>query len=175
MKSIFNFFTYLIVFVLFLIVFIPKESFYNLAEIELEKQNIIVSNEKREESAFSFKLKDANIFYEGIKIANINKSKITSYILYSKAEISNVNLLESLSTLFPTPIEEILIKHSIFNYDKLSIESIGKFGKADGYIDIVNRILYLSIEISPQMKSNYTQVLKNMKQKDGRYVYEYKF
>lgn len=73
MKKILKLFLYLFAFIVFFILFLPKESFYNLLEKELEKSQIIVSNETKKEKLFSFSVLNADIFYQGINMAKIDE------------------------------------------------------------------------------------------------------
>lgn len=175
MKSIFKLFIYFIVFILSVMIFLPKESIYNFVEKELVKKNIIISNEKRSEKYFSFKITDAKVYYEGIEVANIDRSTFSSYLFYTSIKAKNIRLLDSFESMFPTPITNIEIKHSILNYDKLDIKANGIFGELVGNIDIINRLVILELNASNKMKSSYSKILRNMKLKDGRYIYEYRF
>lgn len=175
MKIIVKYFAYLIVFLITLFVFLPKEPLYNLLEQELQKNQIIISNEIRDESPFNLDIKNADIYFEGINIANVNKTSFSSFFFYTKVKVIDLRLLESLKNMFPSPINEIVLEHSILNYDKVSINANGLFGKGIGYIDIINRNIYLELDASSKMKSSYSKFLRNKKIKDGKYIYEYKF
>ena len=52
MKKLLKIFIYLLVFIFSIVAFLPKESFYNLFEKELEKQQVVISNEIRKEKLF---------------------------------------------------------------------------------------------------------------------------
>lgn len=175
MKKLLKTIIYVFIFILSLIIFLPKESIYNFVEKQLEKEHLVISNEKRNETLLGLTLNDANIYYQDIEIANIEKNSISSFLFYTNINIENIRLLDSLKTMIPSPISNISISHSIFDYDKLSIKGNGSFGSLNGFIDIVNRIVFLELDASNQMKSSYSKILSNMKLKDGRYIYEYKF
>lgn len=175
MRSIFRLFIYLIVFIFSIMIFLPKESIYNFAEKQLVKNEIIISNEKKEETSFSLLLSDANIYYQGINVANVNKASITSYLFYTKISIKTVKLLDSLESMAPTPINNIELSYSVLDYQKAKIKGSGAFGKISGNIDLINRVAYIELEASKKMKSSYSKILRNMKLKEGRYIYEYRF
>lgn len=175
MKKLLKIFVYVIVFILSMIIFLPKESLYNLVEKQLEKEHLIISNEKRDENLLGLTINDANIYYQDIKIANVEKNSISTYLFYTNINIENIRLLDSLKTMIPSPISNINISHSIFEYDKLNIIGNGSFGDISGFVDIVNRVIFLELNASNKMKTSYSKILMNMKLKDGRYIYEYKF
>lgn len=175
MKKIFKLFLYTFVFLAFFLYFLPKESFYNLLEKELEKNQIIVSNEIKDDKAFSLIVSNADIFYQGINGAKIDEMRFETYLFYTNIRLKNINILESLSSFVPTPIDEVVISHSIFNFYKIEIESKGIFGELTGDINLFTKELKLELNASDKMKTSYSKLLKNMKLENERYFYEYKF
>jgi hypothetical protein len=175
MKKILKLFLYLFVFIVFFIIFLPKESFYNLLEKELEKNQIIVSNETKKENPFSFSVLNADIFYQGINIAKVDDITFKTYLLQSKVTIKNINFLDTLSSFAPTPINEVVLEHSILDINKINIKSNGTFGELSGNIDILKREVKIELNASALMKSSYSKLLKYMKFENERYIYEYKF
>ena len=88
MKKILKLFLYLFTFIVFFILFLPKESFYNLLEKELEKSQIIVSNETKKEKLFSFSVLNADIFYQGINMAKVDDITFA----YSILDVNKINI-----------------------------------------------------------------------------------
>ncbi len=175
MKKILKFFVYLFVFVFALLFFLPKESLYNLAEKELKKYEVIVSNEKREEKAFSLHITDGDIYVKGIKVAELKSAKISSYLFFNEIKIKNIKLLDSLQNMLPSPISSVDITYSVLNFDKVNIKANGSFGKIEGFVDLIKRKIVLNLKASSKMKRSYSKILDKMKFKNGRYIYEYKF
>ena len=175
MKKIFKLFLYIFVFLAFFLYFLPKESFYNLLEKELEKNQIIVSNEIKDDKAFSLTVSNADIFYQGINGAKIDEMRFETYLFYTNICLKNINILESLSSFVPTPIDEVVISHSIFNFYKIEVKSKGIFGELTGDINLFTKELKLELNASDKMKTSYSKLLKNMKFENERYFYEYKF
>ena len=175
MKKIFKLFIYFLTFILFILIFLPKIYMYNLLEQELSKENIIISDEKRDEKLFGLNVRDAKVYYQGIEGAKINRINFLSMLIYSKVEIDDVKLLQSLSSFFPPYIKNIVLKHSVLSLNNISVYSNGDFGVLNGNIDLINRTLILELEASSKMKKQYRRVLKQMKIKEGKYIYEYRF
>ncbi|RXI30790.1 hypothetical protein [Arcobacter defluvii] len=175
MKKILKFFMYLFAFILFFMIFLPKESLYNLLEKELEQKQIIISDEIRDEKLLSLNVSNANIFFEGINIAKVDSFNFMSLFLYTKIELTNISLIDSFTSFAPSPIDKIDIRHSILNPNKIYMEAFGLFGEMKAEINILNRVLKVELNASKQMKNSYSKLLKYFKYENERYVYEYKF
>lgn len=175
MKKVLKLLLYIIVFFLFLIIFLPKESLYNLLEKQLEKNQIIISNEIINEKLFSISLLNGNIFYQGINIAKIDDITFKTYLFQTKINVENINFLDSLISFAPSPITKVTFEHSLLDFDKINIKSSGTFGELNGYIDILKKEIRIELNASNVMKNSYSKLLQNMKFADERYIYEYKF
>lgn len=175
MKTILKIFLYILTFIFALFLFLPKESLYNLLEQQLEKNKIIISNEKRDENVFGLDILDGDIYYENINVANVKKISLETFLLYSELKIDNIKLLKSLESMAPSPIDELILKHSFLTFNKIDISAKGLFGELIGNIDILNRVIKLELIASTNMKNSYSNILKNMKLIEGKYYYEYKF
>ena len=66
MKRILKIILYIFTFIFALFLFLPKEYLYNLLEKQLEKNSIIISNEKRDEKLFGLDILNGDIYYENI-------------------------------------------------------------------------------------------------------------
>lgn len=175
MKKILKLFLYLFAFIVFFIIFLPKESFYNLLEKELEKSQIVVSNETKKEKLFSFSVMNADIFYQGINMAKVDDITFKTYLFQTKVIFKNINFLDTLSSFAPTPINEVIFEHSILDVNKINIKSSGTFGEVSGNIDILKREIRIELNATTLMKNSYSKLLLYMKLENERYVYVYKF
>lgn len=175
MKKIFKLFIYGVVFFTFFIIFLPKESFYYLLEKELQKQQVIISNEDKNEKLCSLNIKNADVFYQGINIGVIEKTNFTTYLFYTKIDFDNVSFLDSFSSFAPNPIDNVSIEYSILNINKIKINAKGVFGELSGDLNIFAKELKIELKASDKMKNLYSKLLKNMKFDNERYLYEYKF
>ncbi len=175
MKKILKSIIYIFVFFLFFIIFLPKESFYNLLEKTLIKNQIVISNETKEEKAFSLIISNGDIFYQGLSGAKIDEIVFKTYLFYTNVSLRNISVLDSLSSFIPTSIDNIILEHSILNFSKIKIEANGVFGDLIGDINLFSREIRIELSASTKMKSSYSEVLKNMRFENERYFYEYKF
>lgn len=175
MKFLFKIFIYLVIFILSLLVFSPKEGLYNLAQEHLQKQNIIISDEKIDSKAFGLNINDAKIYFEGINVGKVEAIKLNTFLLFNSLSISNIELLDSFEKMAPTPIEKIEIIYSVLDIKNVKISGESIYGNLEGYIDIFNQKVYLEFEANEKMKRDYSNLLRMMKLKDGRYIYEYNY
>ena len=175
MKLLLKLFLYLAVFFIAILVFLPKEKLYNLAEEKLALQNIIISNEQRIKKAFSLDLKNMEVYYDGIDAALVNNLNITSYLCLSKIKIKDIRISNSFKNIFPNKIENLELKHSVLDFNKVNIFSKGDYGEIEGKFLIFENKIIAELKPSNIMKSKYRNILKQFKLKEGRYYYEYKF
>lgn len=175
MKKLLKIIIYIFTFIFAIFLFLPKESIYHLIEQNLFKNKIIISNELVNENLFGLDISKGQIYYENINVASVDKIEIKSFLFYSKIKVNDIKLMDSLENMAPSPINEIEIKYSVLNFDKINITSDGLFGELKGFVDIVNRVVSLELTASNKMKDSYSKILKNMKLKEGKYYYEYKF
>ncbi len=175
MKKIVKFLLFITLFLFSFWAFFPKEQLYYFLEKELEKKKVVISDEILKEDIFSLNTKEAKIYFEGINVSKVEYFSFKSYIFYSKVEISNMVLIDTFSNFAPSPIESLVITHNLLNPIKIDIKSHGLFGDLNGEIDLLSRVLKIELKQSNIMKSKYSNILKNMRFEDGRYIYEYKF
>lgn len=69
--------SFIVVIILSLLVFLPKQSLYFLAEHELKKYDVVISDEKFIPNLFGFKLEDAELHVKGVNIAKLNSVDIS--------------------------------------------------------------------------------------------------
>lgn len=175
MKKIFKILVYIFFFIFISLFFLPKSELYNFLEKQLLKEKVIISNEKLKENLLGITVNFADIYYEGINIANVEKTTVSTYLLYNKIAIKNARLLDSFKSMFPSPISNVYLTYSVLDYKNIQVEADGIFGKAQGSIDLINKKVFISIDASRIMKNSYSNMLRQMTLKDGRYLYEYKF
>lgn len=175
MKRILKALIYVIFFIFISMLLLPKQELFYFLEKKLEEKNIVISNEQFENKVLGFDLKYSDIYFEQINVANVEKLSIDTYLFYNQVSIKNVRLLDSFKSMFPTPLTNIYLTYSILDYENIQIKADGIFGKLYGSINLFDRKAIVYLEATSSMKNSYSNVLRQMKFKDGRYVYEYKF
>ena len=163
MKFILKIFTLIIVFIICLLAFLPKEQFYFKAEEQLVKKNIILSSETIKEELFVLKINDAELYYDGIFTAYLSKSQIKTYLFYSNIELENIRLSKSFENFVPSKIDRLNLQHSVLEFDKIKIKGTGDFGVFEGDILLLEKKLVGELKPSKIMKSKYKKLLKEFK------------
>ncbi len=175
MKFLFKMIVYILVFLVFLFVFLPKQNIYFKAEELISKQGVIISDEVVNDGFNSLEISAAEVYFKDVYFANINKIEMRSLLFLTKINIDQLRFSPSISKMAPSPISKISITHSILDITKARIVGNSDFGSLDGYIDFLNKKVVLTLDANSKMKRNYSNILRMMKQKDGRYTYEYNY
>jgi len=166
-------FLYIILFFVFLIFFAPKTNLYYFAEKQLQNYAIIIDNETIKEHTFSLEISHPTLYIKSIQSAKAMEVDIKPFILYNAINISNIRLTQIAKNFFPTKIDYIDVKWTVFNPIKVSLHAKGEFGEAKGYLDLIKKAIYITIKPSKLLKSSYSQLLYGLKQnKNKEYIYE---
>jgi len=169
---------YLFIFVVFLealIIFAPKQRLFNALLHELDINKVNLNSYVFSEDLFFINLKNTNLLYDDIDIAKVNQTNIESYVFYNEIKVNKIKIDESLNSILPSKIDEINIVYSILNPLYVDINVYSPLYKAKGYVDILNKKLIMSINLSKQFKSKYPKIMRQLKfDKDTKeYIYEY--
>ncbi len=164
-------FLFLFTFLVALFFFMPKENLYYYLEKELQKHNIIISNEKISTTPVSLKIVHADVSAQGIPIAYITEAKFTTYLFYNTLSLNSIELKNIAKDFIQSDIEEILLKENITNPFYISVDITGEFGKAKGYIDLKKRLLHLDVTLQKEIPA----IRSYLQQSDKGWYYEYKF
>ena len=175
MKRVLRFITYIFVFFTALIIFLPKESLYNLLEKKLFKNQIIISNELKEEKILSFVILNGDLYYQGVNRAKVSEATLKTYILFTNISLRNINIYDFFGLSNPFTIDEIIFEHFVLNPHKVKIKASGIFGELLGEINLFSGDIRIELNASSEMKSSYLYILKYMKYENERYIYEYKY
>jgi len=126
-----------------LIVFMPKQELYYKLEHILKKNDIRLNEEKIDEGWFSLRLYNVDVYIKGIKLATIDEVDFFTLLVYSKLEVKNLLLDESLKAKIPTQISDIKAVHSMVTPLNVNLDIEGSFGGATGYINLKTKNLQL--------------------------------
>jgi hypothetical protein len=70
-------FALIVVFFFSLLIFLPKQNIYYLAEQKLSKYDIVISNETFISDMFGFRLENAFVYVKGVNIASLDKVNVS--------------------------------------------------------------------------------------------------
>ena len=74
--------------------------------------NLIVSNEIVNEKSFGLKIKDANLYYDGINFSLIDNVDITTLILYNNINVENIRVAKSFNKFLPSKIDSLNLNYN---------------------------------------------------------------
>jgi len=140
----------------------PKEQiFYKLQHILAENQIYITA--KTDSNPISLTLKNANVYYHGIKGVEFKKAVILPFILYNRVTVKEIKL----------PIGEYRIKKALITYSvadpfNVHIEAEADFAKITGIANLKKR--YVKIYLLNLKSRDLRRFLR--KDKKGYYYYE---
>ncbi|MBT5935859.1 hypothetical protein [Sulfurimonas sp.] len=171
-KKILKFLAFSLFFVLALVAFTPKESFYFLLEKNLKKFDVVVSNEILESNFFGLEIENLEISTKGVESATVEQANITLLLFYNSLKFTDVKLSSLVDAYVPSHIQTIEVTYTLFNPLVLYVNAEGKFGKAEVAFNILDRVLNAHLYPSKIMLSKYKKTMKMMKKdENGEYVY----
>jgi len=153
---------------IFLVILSPKEELYYLLESELEKNDIVISNEKFTDTLFGLTISDADIYIKGINMAKIKSLNLNIFFLYNRLTIENIQTDKGIHNVVPKSIESITATFSILKPYKIAVESVGSFGSTIGGYYIGKNKLFFRIK----EKKNISSFQKFLKKDEEGLYYE---
>ena len=163
MQMVKNIFITLIVIWFAILVFMPKKEMYYKLEEELAKQDIKINEKSIDEGLFTLTIKDADIYTKGIKLAKVEKLSFFTLLLYTKVELENLLLDDSLKAMAPTKTQEAYVEHAIWNPLYVKVEAEGSFGVLEGNAALGNRVLRLNFSDSKGIEMIQTHLQEDEK------------
>jgi len=157
---------YIFLFCIVLIVAIPKDKLYYTLASELSKQDIKIVTLDENFGTLDIKLNGVEIYISDSKIAHIDSFILSPW----KIEASMILFHSNLKGIIPN-IKRIEILPRIDNF----ILAVGSFGKLDSSIDIKNKKIIVTADISNKIASQYNNIFSHFKKTSKGYIYEYIF
>lgn len=171
-KRVLKYFGYLLFFVVALIAFMPKESFYYLLEKELQKFEVVISGETPHENIFSLELHNLSISAKGIDVAEVESAEITLFGFYNSADFTNIEVSSLIESYAPSHIEQLHVGYTIFNPLVLNAFAQGDFGEARIAFRLLDRAVNAVVKPSEVMKKKYKKTMQMLKKdENGEYSY----
>ena len=125
----------------------PKQELYFLLEKELEKNDIIVSNERFVDRWYGLEIYDADIYVKGIKMATTESLKLHLFFLYNKLSVTNTQI-----EVDPKSIDTLTAVFNVIKPYKITIKSSGSFGTIEGGVYLMDKKLILRVIERKEMK-----------------------
>lgn len=165
---------YVIIFYTTVVFFLPKNEIVSYVDTKFLQSEGVSHNLQLENKFFGYVGDNTDFIYQKNAVAIAKTIDINPYLFYNTVDITKIKLQGMAGSVFPSKIEKANAVYSVLNPTKISLDIRGDFGKAIGYFDLVNFMIYLEVTPSSTMKSNYSFILKNMKKSNKFYIYEYK-
>jgi len=175
MKPILKALLYAFIFIMMFLFFLPKVELYYTLEKELEKQKIVLSDERIEDSGFSLHISDAKLYWNSVFGGQIEKIKLSTFLLHNSLSFENAKLNHALSSFLPGKIEYLNVRYSIINPIKVVISGNGDIGEIKGYINPFVKEIKIELNPPANMRSKYGSLLRKFKNVEGVLVYESRY
>ncbi len=171
-KKLSIFLGYTLFFILSLIYFTPKVSLYYLAEKELNKFDLIISNEQVVDSGFSLELSDFNLYIKSIESATVEVLDMKIFGLYNTVKLQNIILSDTAKSFLPLNIYLVEARYTIFNPLNATATANGEFGELDVTFNLLEMALNIKLIPSDIMLKKYRSTMSQFsKNEDGSYSY----
>ncbi len=153
-----------------LLIFAPKEQLYYKLEKELEKNGIVISDEKFTDTILGVKIEDANVYVKGINVAHIKLIDLKIFFLLNRLTIDSVTTDKSIQNFVPKNINHAKAVFSILKPYKISIDANGSFGEISGGVYLNMNKIFIRVP-KPKDISAFRGFLK----RDAKGLYYEKF
>lgn len=171
-KKLLKFFAFTLFFLFALVALTPKESFYFLLEQELQKYDVIVSNESLEDKLLSLGVENLEITTKGIDSARVANGEIMLLLFYNSINLQDIMISSLVDAYAPSKVDTLHVDYTIFNPLVVSAKGEGDFGQAHAEFHLLDRELKLFINPSKLMLSRYEKSMRMLKKdENGEYIY----
>ena len=147
----------IVLLLLALVVFMPKKELYYQLEKQLEAQNIVISGETLNEGLVSLTVEHPVFYLGGAQIATAKQITLWSLLLYTKAEIEEMQIAEGLPTALS--LQQAIATHSVIAPLQVKIEAESSLGGIAGEVLLQERSLHLELADMQENRA-FTKYLK---------------
>jgi hypothetical protein len=163
----------IIVFILGLIAFMPKDNLYFTLKNILKDERVEIVEDSLQNNILALDAQGISLFYDGIDSAKIDGFSLKPYLFYNSLNLENVSPSKDLKKMFNFSASTVDITYAIWDFSHVNIEAEGDFGALTGVIDITTQTIKLLLE--PTLRFEKSQFVgEYFKKSDEGYVYESK-
>ena len=149
----------------------PKKELYYLLERQLQKQGIILAQEKLTETPLGLKVEEAKLYLEGVEFGKIDRISLWTLLVYTQVDVKSFQPASRVRKLLNLELSRARIRYALWHPSRMKVEAEGSFGKTEGMIDLRKRTILLR-----WTKTGNLQGLKSYLKKDSKgWYYERKF
>lgn len=161
------------VFMMLVLFFLPKKPFYYEAEQRLNKEHVILSGERADDTGFGLTLHGGTLYFEDLKVAELEKMTVSPWLLYNRISIAPFSLSPAMKSFLPERLDGITVTYSVLDPFHVVLEASGAFGTLEGSIGLKERKIIMELSPSKQLRTLKPFWLKEFRQtKEGGYRYE---
>ncbi len=167
----------MLLFLVMLMLFLPKENLYYAAEEALEKEGVIIDGETLQNTFTSLQLNGATLMFKGIRTLQADKVVMTTLGVWNRIELNDAEIDKTFAAFVPTHIDHVMVTYSVLSPRTVVFELHGEAGSLTGSADLGDRTVEARVHPSTAMQRQHASLLKSM-QKDtetGGYRYETSF
>jgi len=143
----------LLVILFSLAIFAPKRELYYLLEERLMQQDIIISNEEIDTGLFTLTLRHPELYFKGIRVADINEIRLFSLLFYSTVTVKEIKIDASLQKMLPGEIDKLTAGYRLWIPDIIVLDVLGSFGRADGVVSLNKRVVHIDLVEEKSIKT----------------------
>ena len=161
----------LLVILFSLAIFAPKRELFYLLEERLMQQDIIISNEEIEAGLFTLTLQHPELYFKGIKVADIGEITLFSLLFYTTVAAKEIKTDASLQKMLPGKIDKLTAGYQLWSPGNITLSALGSFGRAEGYVSLNKRVIHIDL-----VEEKSTKALKPLLKKGEKgWYYETAF
>lgn len=109
------------------------------------QQDIIISNEEIDTGLFTLTLRHPELYFKGIKVADINEIRLFSLLFYTTAIVKGIKADASLQKWVPGEIDNLTAGFQLGNPGNIALGALGSFGRAEGYVSLNKRVVHIDL------------------------------
>jgi len=135
----------LLVILLSLAIFAPKRELFYLLEERLMQQDIIINNEEIETGLFTLTLRHPELYFKGIKVADISEVKLLSLLFYTTVTVREIKPDASLQKWVSGEIDNLTAGNLLWKPGNIALGAMGSFGRAKGVVSLNKRVIHIDL------------------------------
>ena len=126
-----------------LILFAPKRELYYLLEKRLQKEQIVLSQERIRETALGLTITGGTLSIQGVKVGRIERIAFWTVLVYSDLEIENFKSDPGMAKFIDIEVSHADFRHTLLKPTVLTFFASGSFGDVKGTINLLDRSVKL--------------------------------
>ena len=172
MRFIAKWVVYCVIFMAILLVFAPKTNLYYQAEVLLKPYGVIVSSEEPSDFGIGFALKNAELYYEDLKVGSFDEAALLPLLLYNRVGIESFSFSNEMRNVIEGTVEHAVLVYTPLMPFRVSLEGSGDLGDFNGTLNLKERSVTIDLSASEALLKRSPFWLKKLKKTDEG-VYRY--